>query len=41
MTIGKRNSTEHFPNVLDDLKRSFFTGKSHAATEIRLQKSVS
>ena len=33
MTLGKRHSKEHFSDVLDDLKRSFSTGKSHAATQ--------
>ena len=34
MTLGKRHSKEHFADVLDDLKKSFSTGKSHAATQI-------
>ena len=34
MTVGKKNSEEHFSDVLDDLERSFSTGKSHAATQI-------
>ena len=32
MMLGKRHSKEDFSDVLDDLKRSFFTGKSHPAT---------
>ena len=34
MTLGKKHSKEHFSEVLDDLKRSFSTGKSQAATQI-------
>ena len=34
MTLGKRHSKENFSDVLDDLKRSFSTGKSHAVTQI-------
>ena len=32
MMLGKRHSKEDFADVLDDLKRSFATGKSQAAT---------
>ena len=32
MMLGKRNSKEDFSDVLDDLKGSFSTGKSQAAT---------
>ena len=32
MTLGKIHSKEDFSDVLDDLKRSFSTGKSQAAT---------
>ena len=32
MMLGKRHSKEDFSDVLGDLKRSFSTGKSQAAT---------
>ena len=32
MMLGKGHSKEDFSNVLDDLKRSFSTGKNQAAT---------
>ena len=32
MMVGKKHSKEDFSDVLDDLKRSFSTGKSQAAT---------
>ena len=32
MILGKRHSKEDLPDVLGDLKRSFSTGKSQAAT---------
>ena len=43
MMLGKRHSKEHFSDVLDDLKSSFSTGKSHAAMQVwtLLQKGVS
>ena len=32
MMLGKRHSKEDFSDVLNDLKKSFSTGKSQAAT---------
>ena len=32
MMLGKKHSKEYFSDVLDDLKGSFTTGKSSAAT---------
>ena len=32
MTRSKRHTTEYFADIFDDLKRSFSTGKIHAAT---------
>ena len=32
MMLGKKHSKEDFSDVLDDLKRSFSTGKSQATT---------
>ena len=36
ITLDQRHSTEYVSDVLEDLKGSFSTGRSHASTYLRL-----